>query len=162
MNRFKCVREGVIIFQVSVVSVPRFHLNSCTCTQTLDGHVSSFTLPPPISCHSICLCLYLSAPQCARFFFSACLIVYFSGFLPTYLSLSFNCLAQYLFVFMQSPSLTWDTVCSCYGCGSCLLGHQRVEPFYPECVMCIVYSLMEPFNAPWQPDQVIAGSVSYH
>lgn len=35
----------------------------------------------------------------------------------------------------------------CYGCGSCFLGNLRVESFYPECAMCIVYSLTELFNA---------------
>lgn len=85
MNGFKCVREGVIISQVSEASMPRFHLNSCTCTQTLDGHVSCYTLPPPISCHSICLCLYLSALQCARFFsfcLSHCLLFRLPAYLP--------------------------------------------------------------------------------
>lgn len=61
----KCVREGAIIFQVS--EVPRFHLNSCTCTQTLECHVSCYTLSLPISCHSVCLslstCLLSNVPD---------------------------------------------------------------------------------------------------
>lgn len=103
LNGVKCVREGVII--CAKTSPEQLHL------YTLEGHVSWYNLPLRISCHSICLSLYLSAFQRAKFFFlSARLNVYLSGSLPTYLSLSFNCLARYLFVFMQTPFSTWDTV----------------------------------------------------
>lgn len=112
---------------------------------------------PVILCFSVSTCLPCNMPE-----FSVLLNVSFSASLHTYLSLNFNCLAQYLFVFMQTLFLTLHTVCPCYGCGSCLLGHPGVESLHPECVICIVYSLIGLFNAAWQRGQVRAGSGIYH
>lgn len=47
-----------------------------------------------------------------------------SYFLPTYLSLHFNCLLQYLFVFHDTSSLTWNTICPVMAVGSAFQGTQ--------------------------------------
>lgn len=151
-----CVRNGIqaewgLMIRRGSDFLPEFP--TCLCqdfTSTavpahiLVGHVSCYTLCPIFS-NTIFLCLLFSVPH-----FSLLPNVYLLASLPTYLSLSFNCLAQYLFLFMQAASLTWETIFQHYGYGRCLLGHPKVESVYHEYIMYIVSGLTELFNASLQ------------
>ncbi len=115
-------------------------------------------LAPVILSASVSTCLLFNVPNFFPLFYTSIFQ------LPCPLTCHSVLIVQLNICLSSCRLLPWHEILSdpSYGCGSCVLGHLKVKPFYSECVMCIVNSLIELFNAPWQKGQVRAGSISYH
>lgn len=137
-NGGKWCRKNMILLVFSQKFMPRFHLRSCTCAQRAPS--AALLMLSLCVCSAVCQIFFLSAFLLASLVQPLCPLTCHSVLI---VELDI-CLSS------REPLFLDTRHCRC-GCGSCLLGHPKVESFHHEYVMCAVHCLTGLFNASWQP-----------